>query len=353
MTLDIIPLIIEYARTPIDYPIDAKDEKFDYSGITENDISVGWHGIVIDLGSGSIKAGICGNDAPNKVFPPAVAYDKDNNIVIGNEIEKYEKQNKKLTNKHYVIQNGKIQNFDEMVEILKYIVKDIDDKFLSKEGVFLIPSSEQSSNEYYRKLADQTYDNLNIHGIQMMPQSTCALYACGYISGIAVNCGYGMTQIIPIYEGIRLKDIHMIELEFGKQDLMAKSIINDAECIDYMMNDIKLPELVLDTIVKIWKPTKDENPLILHHILIVGGNCQYKGFKEEFEEKFRKLLNENQDGLVDDGSFRIVCPSDGAIAAWLGGSIMTSLYTFQRNFLPDRCWNDDNDTDNRLWIEMQ
>ena len=110
MTLDIVPLIMEFARTPIDYPINAKDDKFDYTDEIDEILSEnywpGHHGIVIDFGSGSIKAGLSGDDTPCKVFPPAIAYDEDNNIIIGNDIEKYEKGNKKLRDKHYVISSG-------------------------------------------------------------------------------------------------------------------------------------------------------------------------------------------------------------------------------------------------------
>ena len=178
MTLDIIPLIIDYARMTI-VCYGAVDDPWPFTDMKPDDIISGWEGIIIDLGSGSIKAGWCNEDAPTKIFPPVVAYDKDKKIIIGNDIDKHEKENKTVTNKHYVVEKGTIINFDEIMEILKYIIKDIDDELLAEMGIMIVMSTESESIGYYRKLAELMYAQLNIWGLQFLTTSYLGLCVFG------------------------------------------------------------------------------------------------------------------------------------------------------------------------------
>ena len=91
---------------------------------------------MIDFGAGSMEAGLSGDDTPSKVFTPAIAYDEDNNIIIGYDIEKYEKENKKPRDKHYVIKRGVPQKLDKMLQIMKYIINDTDPTVLEKRRDF-------------------------------------------------------------------------------------------------------------------------------------------------------------------------------------------------------------------------
>ena len=128
-------------------------------------------------------------------------------------------------------------------------------------------------------MAKIMYENLNIWGLQMISQWTLALYAVGRTAGIVVNCGYGVTQLVPIYEGYTLPDAAM-EIQFGRRDFIEKSMKDDKDCVDYIMDTMKLPELL----VKQLKVECMKDIETIKYILIVGGNCRYKGFKEKFEE---------------------------------------------------------------------
>ena len=335
-------------------PIDcygAVDDPWNFDDLTPNDIRAGWDGIVIELGSGSIKAGWCHEESPSKIFPPVVAYDKDKNIIIGNDIEKYETENKNLTNKHYVIEKGKITNFDEIMEILKYIVKDIDGDLLECMGIMIAMSAEQESKEYYKKLADLMYDQLDIWGLQIVTTSTLGLYASGRTTGIVIDCGYSMTRIIAIYEGYALKHYGMNDIEFGRKDFIDKRMDDDEKCSDHMINELKLAELCLNKIIKIWKDTKNESePLIFNEIIIMGGNAQYKGFGEKFEEKFKVLLAENKEGLTNDGKFKIICPEGSGLYSWVGGASLSCMMTFATNYLDKRRYEHPQNGEDYLWI---
>ena len=169
------------------------------------------------------------------------------------------------------------------------------------------------------------------------------------LTGIVIDCGYSMTRIIPFYEQTALKNHGIVNIEFGRQDFIAKGIDNDDErCVDHIMDEMKLPELCLNKIIQIWRATKDEKqPLLLNEIMIHGGNAQYEGFGERFEKRFGELLAKNEEGLGDDGSFNIECPEGGGLYAWLGGCILSQSLAsgFQQIY-------EQQDSDDRLWIEM-
>ena len=75
-----------------------------------------------------------------------------------------------------------------MLHIIKYIIKDIDPTVLEKEGILIINSGFKPSKEYVTTIAKMMYENLNIWGLQIMSQSTLALYAAGRTTSIVANC---------------------------------------------------------------------------------------------------------------------------------------------------------------------
>ncbi len=80
--------------------------------------------IVIDNGTGMIKAGIAGDEAPKAYFPSVVGYVKYNKI-IGTEGKEcligHDAISKKgLLHLKYPLENGVVKNWDDMEKIWRY-----------------------------------------------------------------------------------------------------------------------------------------------------------------------------------------------------------------------------------------
>lgn len=50
------------------------------------------------------------------------------------------------------------------------------------------------------------FEQFNISGLYLINQALLALYDTGRINGIVIDCGYGLTQIVPVQEGYVYRD---------------------------------------------------------------------------------------------------------------------------------------------------
>lgn len=85
--------------------------------------------IVIDHGSGFIKAGFANDDAPKYVFPAVIGTPKSKGIMIGmdqkeNYIGREALQKKNNLNLSEPIQQGILTDFDDMRKIWKHLWND-------------------------------------------------------------------------------------------------------------------------------------------------------------------------------------------------------------------------------------
>jgi actin-related protein len=82
--------------------------------------------LVVDIGSGIIKAGISGEDAPRSIFPSIVGRPKDKNkLIFGVEhkdvdIGDYAQQYRGILNVSYPIERGIVKNWDDLENILNH-----------------------------------------------------------------------------------------------------------------------------------------------------------------------------------------------------------------------------------------
>jgi len=86
--------------------------------------------IVIDIGSGKMKAGLCGDEKPSLIFNTYVGRPKhekimvnalEQDIFIGKNTEKY----RGVIKLAYPIEHGVIKNWDDMENIWRYIFEEL------------------------------------------------------------------------------------------------------------------------------------------------------------------------------------------------------------------------------------
>ena len=64
------------------------------------------------------------------------------------------------------------------------------------------------------KMIEIFFEKLNVPGCYIAYDSVLALYACGRMTGMVVDCGHSFTHIVPMYEGFALHD-HYAKMPFG------------------------------------------------------------------------------------------------------------------------------------------
>eukprot|EP01084_Bolivina_argentea_P036341 67252_1 len=164
--------------------------------------------IVIDNGSGMIKAGFAGNDAPKSVFPSIVGRPRNQGVMVGmGQKECYvgdEAQAKRgiLTIK-YPIEHGIVTNWDDLVQIWKHTFTE--ELKTIHEGCYVLMTEAPVGGKANReKMTQLMFEQFKVNGFYVSLSEVLALYAAGRTTGVVVSSGDGVTHTVPIYEGYAL-----------------------------------------------------------------------------------------------------------------------------------------------------
>lgn len=169
--------------------------------------------IVIDNGSGFIKAGFSGEDTPRIVIPtvmetiPAPEQGKVIVYNIGNNIDLKNPVQERLT---YPIERGQIinlekepdTNWDTMTRIWEYIIKTLGTE--PSTANVLITDSPCSDRDTKLKMAEIMFDKLKVNTLGIVSTAVLSLLSTGRTRGLVVESGDGITHAVPVFEGYAL-----------------------------------------------------------------------------------------------------------------------------------------------------
>lgn len=176
--------------------------------------------IVIDSGSGYIKAGFNDEKVPKVVFPTIVGYpqnshdtpEKNKNYYIGADIEA------KIEELYisYPIGYDAIKYWDDMERIYEHVfTKEL--KADLKEHKVMI--TETTLNPKIKeKITKYMFETFNIPGLYVTNPSMLSLYASGKVTGIIVELGERFSHFMPFFVGYSLPSSD-INQNFGGNDL--------------------------------------------------------------------------------------------------------------------------------------
>ena len=163
--------------------------------------------VVLDNGSGMVKAGFQGEEAPNTVFPSIVGRPKQENIMGKDHKEVYvgEEANEKrgICKLTYPIEHGIINNWDDMEKVWShtyYTQLRVDP---ADQGAFLTeaPRNPKKNRE---RMCEIFFENFGAPSFYVAVQAILSLYATGRVTGCVVDSGDGVTHTVPVYEGYSL-----------------------------------------------------------------------------------------------------------------------------------------------------
>ena len=126
------------------------------------------------------------------------------------------------------VYRGVIQDWDEMENLWKNIAENVSltskhsdgaDNWSTAEAtsIFLVESNKATSLDR-AKWAELLFETYHSPSICMGNSSTLSIFASGRTSGLAVECGAGITCTVPIFEGLALKHA-VICMDYGGQDI--------------------------------------------------------------------------------------------------------------------------------------
>jgi actin-related protein len=344
--------------------------------------------VVIDNGSGVVKAGIAGDDAPKVTFPSIVGRPKHESTMAGmGEKSEYigdEAQAKRgILLLKYPIEHGIITNWDDMEKIWAHTYNNELRVDPGEQGTLLTeaPMNPKANRE---KMTTIMFETFAVPQMYVAIQAVLSLYASGRTTGIVVDAGDGVSHTVPIYEGYALPHaIKRVNLagrdltEWMCKLLMERGYTMTTTAEKEIARDIKekLCYVALDYDAEMGKPVDSEMEKQYEmpdgQVLTIGNErfrCPEALFKPSFlgmedpgmhelafnsimacDVDVRKDLYGNivmsggttmYDGIADrlqkevaglapsTMKVKVIAAPERKYSVWIGGSILASLSTF-------------------------
>jgi len=345
---------------------------------------------VMDNGSGMLKAGFAGDDAPRTVFPSIVGRNHYQGVMVGmGQKDAYvgeEAQSKRgILSLEYPIEHGIITNWDDMEKVWNHAYFE-ELRVAPEETPTLLTDPPLNPKANREKMTQIMFDGFNVPVMYVAIQAVLALYASGRTTGNVFDIGDGVSHMVPVYEGFAFpycierlnlagrditaymrtiltergytftttaemevvrtikEKLTYVALDFEKEMLNAEASssidknyeLPDGQIITIGNERFRGPEALFkphylgmetpgihEVLVRcIQNCAIDVRRDLFNNVILSGGSTMYNGMADRMTKEVIELCPPNL-------KIKIHAPPERKYSVWIGGSILSSLSTFQ------------------------
>ncbi|ELU06547.1 hypothetical protein CAPTEDRAFT_185824 [Capitella teleta] len=346
--------------------------------------------IIIDNGSGMIKAGFAGEALPRVKFPSIVGWPKHRKVIINNQNKECyfgdeADEHRGVLTLRYPVEHGIVTNWDEMTRVWDYTFKQ-ELRVNPADHPVMLTDSPLNPKSCRQKTAEVMFETFNVPALYIATQAVLSLYSSNMMSGLVIDSGDGVTHTVPVYEGYAIPhcisriDIAGRDLTFYlcrllrergfsfvstaehqivrsiKEKLCYVSQSFDEEVQAYAAQPIDAPYQLPDGQLlhlgterfrcpealfrphllgiespgigemahsSVMRCDIDLRRTLLSGVLLTGGTMMFPGMERRLEDDLITMMDKR------DVQVEVRAPPERQHAVWIGGSILSSLGTFQ------------------------
>ncbi|GAV01543.1 hypothetical protein RvY_12239 [Ramazzottius varieornatus] len=348
--------------------------------------------VVIDNGSGLIKAGFAGDQVPKAHFPNFVGRTKyvrlmagalEGDIFMGPRAEEH----RGLLSIRYPMEHGVVTDWADMERVWRYLYSRDQLHTDPEDHPVLLTEPPNNPRRNRERAAEVLFETFNVPAAFFSMQAVLSLYATGRTTGLVLDCGDGVTHAVPIYQGfaiphsiqrtdiggrdvtewmrwLLMKEGHTFhtspEFEVVRQikermcylalnpdkeeqqekEATASYQLPDGSIIDIGPARFRTPELLFQPhlfghewpgIHEVLHNAIRKSDLDLRKTLY--SNIVLSGGSTLIRGFGDRLLQEVKTMAPKDIKVRIAAPQERLYSTWIGGSILASLETFRRMWI--------------------
>ncbi len=348
--------------------------------------------IVIDHGSVNLKYGFSGTEFPAYITPtiigkPKLSYNSTHDdYYVGNDAI----ENSKTHFLNFPIEDGKIINWEDMEDLwIHMFTTDLNTKssehpLMITDGNNIFNSGEKDKSRI--KITEAMIENFEVPAIFIENQAILSLYAVGRTHGIVISSGYESTTFYPCHGGVNIKGLAKSIKLGGKhitnflrqtisfpdnifknslEEKIVTNILKEGLCYfaikgieDEINKKIKkevydlpdgntiemgnerfiapegllnpqilgknipgIPEILINCLEECDKDIRND---LCNNVLLEGCNTLFPLFPDRLLSEL-KINYQNKFNKI-----RVIATDDRKYYSWLGGSIVSSLETFEK-----------------------
>eukprot|EP01138_Halocafeteria_seosinensis_P012981 gb/GECG01013259.1/.p1 GENE.gb/GECG01013259.1/~~gb/GECG01013259.1/.p1 ORF type:complete len:387 (+),score=40.09 gb/GECG01013259.1/:1-1161(+) len=359
---------------------------------------------VVDLGSGTIRGGFAGDDAPKAVFQNVVGRPRHTKAMAGGSIGPEDTlvgdraiKHRGLLNLSRPMEHGFVENWEDLQHCLSAIFDRDHLNTSVTETPILLTEHSYHHTQQRKRLCELLFEELHCPAVHFAASAPLTLYASGRTTGVVVDCGDGVSQVSPIYDGYTIekgclrtdvggRDVtRQLRLLLRKRGYMFHSSadqdilreVKENKCIvstqptedeaavaadeypeaSYRLPDGSLLELGAERFRApevLFKPAligseepglaellregvshanRDLRSDLYREIVLCGGSTLFEGFGNRLLMETKKL---SPKGL----RVRISAPETRENLAWIGGSIFASVGASSNNWISKQAYEE-------------